>query len=797
MRAIYVTREVSGAVLIGLAIFALCLGERALSQEVGINRGIFSLQQAVAGEALYRRDCASCHGPDLDGGEIGFPLAGRSFRAKWLGRPLSELAELQQRTMPLVSPGSLGARQYSELLAYILLRNNYPTGELLLPAEGQALAGITIVEPAAGVDGEAILAASLPSGEPVGPTVEWLHHRGDSGSTNYSPLDIINRDNVGDLEIAWRWKSDNFGAVQHFNLQTTPIMANGVLYATAGFRRVVVAIDAATGETLWIYRMDEGQRGENAPRKGAGRGVAYWNDGGLERIYSITPGYQLVALDAASGNPIEEFGNYGVVDLKLGLDQKVDLINDPIGASSPPIVVNGVVIVGSAFPGGRAPAKKSMVTGHVRGFDARTGERLWIFHTIPHPGEFGHDTWEDEGWKLTGNTGAWTPMSADPELGYVYLPLEAPTHDFYGGHRPGDNLFSQSLVCLDAATGERVWHYQTVHHGIWDYDLPAPPVLLDIAVDGKEIPAVAQVTKQGFTFVFDRRNGEPVWPIEERAVPKSDVPGEHTSATQPHPTLPVPFDRQGVTENDLNNLTGEIFEEAKRIASEYRMGPLFSPPALYTEEIKGQLVSPTPFGGANWQGAVGDPDTGIIYVSSTTGISALSLVHDPEQSEMDYIGGPGTRIQGPFGLPLARPPWGRITAIDLKTGQHVWMMANADTPDEILAHEKLQGIDIPRTGHNERVGMLVTASLFFAGEGAGLYVATGSGNLLRAHDKQTGEILAAIELPANQSGMPMTYAVNGKQYIVVAVGAQGHAGELVALTLPDVDNSDSEKRGGD
>lgn len=759
------------------------------AQEIDSNSGVFSLEQAVAGAALYRRDCSICHGPDLDGGEIGFPLAGLTFRHKWLGRSLSELAELQRSTMPLASPGSLSDAQYTELLAFILLRNNYAPGKDALGSGAGAMDAITIVEPEGRTDGDSLLAAAAPADIEVGPTVEWLHHRGDPGSTNYSPLDIINRENVGNLEIAWRWKSDNFGEVPHFNLQTTPIMANGVLYATAGFRRAVVAIDAQSGETLWVYRMDEGLRGENAPRKGAGRGVAYWNDNGVERIYVVTPGYQLVSLDAATGRPIEGFGNYGVVDLKLGLDQQVDLVNDPIGASSPPVIVNGVLVVGSAFPGGRAPAKKAMVAGHVRGYDARTGKRLWIFHTIPRPGQFGHDTWKDRGWEFTGNLGAWTPISADPELGYVYLPLEAPTHDFYGGHRVGDNLFSQSLVCLDAATGERVWHFQTVHHGIWDYDLPAPPVLVDIEVEGRRIPAVAQVTKQGYTFVFDRRDGMPVWPIEERPVPQSDVPGEVTSPTQPHPTLPVPFEQQGVTVDDLNDLTPEIFLEAKRIASEYRMGPLYSPPSLYSEEMKGQLVSPMPFGGANWQGAVADPETGMLYVSSSRGVSALSLVNDPEQSEMDYIGGPGVFLEGPFGLPLVRPPWGRITAIDLKTGQHSWTMANADTPEEVLRHEKLRGVDIPRTGHAERVGMLVTKSLLFAGEGAGLYVARGGGNRFRAHDKGTGEILAEMELPANQSGMPMTYAINGVQFIVVAVGAEGHAGELVALKLGDSDES--------
>ena len=368
---------------------------------------------------------------------------------------------------------------------------------------------------------------------------QWRHYGGDAGATRYSPLAQINADNVGDLEVAWRWRSDNYGPAPEFNYRATPLMVDGVLYTTAGYRRAVVAIDAGTGETLWTYRLDEGDR--SAPRRNSGRGVAWWESEGMApRIFMVSPGFHLVALDAATGVPVAGFGDNGVVDLRLELGREVDLQTAPIGSSSPPVVVGNVVVVGSAMPAGGAPRSPEMPPGHVRGYDAITGEMLWIFHTIPQPGEFGNETWEDGSWEYTGNVAVWPPFSADPELGYVYLPVELGTGDYYGGHRPGDNLFSQSIVALDAATGERVWHFQTVRHGIWDYDPPAAPILADIVVEGRAIPAVALLTKQTFTFVFDRRSGEPVWPIEDRPVPQTDVPGEWTSPTQPFPTRPPP-----------------------------------------------------------------------------------------------------------------------------------------------------------------------------------------------------------------------------------------------------------------
>lgn len=747
--------------------------------QADINTGVYTSAQASVGQVVYNRECTICHGPALEGTEGGIALTGNAFMDNWQGRSLAEFIMLTRQTMPVTKPNGLTDTEYANVVAYILNRNAYASGEEILLIDSDQLSEITFSAPENMVIEE--VAASHPA---EGAMVEWLHHRGDAGSKNYSELDLINSDNAENLEVAWRWRSDNFGPVSWPNLQTTPLMANGVLYATAGYRRAVVALDAASGETLWMYRIDEGERGEYAPRKGPGRGVAYRREGDVETIFFISPGYQLIALDAATGRPQESFGNGGIVDLKANVDQELDLVTAPIGASSPPIVIGDVVVVGSAFPAGAAPPTKEMPVGNVTGYDAVTGERRWIFHTIPRPGEPGHETWLDDSWAYTGNVGVWAPMSADPELGYVYLPTEAPTGDYYGGHRPGDNLYSQSLVCLDAETGERVWHFQTVHHPIWDYDPPAPPVLLDINVNGVKIPAVAQITKQGHTFVFDRRNGNPVWPIVETPVPASDVPDEQTAATQPIPSLPEPFMPNGVTVDRLNDLTPEIFEEAKRLAAKYTFGPIFTPATEISESNQGTLLSPSGAGGANWQGAVADPESGIMYVSSAATIGALGMIKDPERSNMQFIQGHG-QVDGPFGLPLLKPPWGRITAVDLNTGKVLWVEPNGQTPDWVTEHEKLAGVELSRTGHQERAGLLVTKSLLFAGEGAGLYAVTGGGSMFRAHDKRTGQVLAEVDLGSNQSGVPMTYAVNGEQYIVVAVGAPNRPGELVALKLAD------------
>jgi quinoprotein glucose dehydrogenase len=640
---------------------------------------------------------------------------------------------------------------------------------------------------------------TMSSASPVG---DWWYYGGDSGSTKYSPLDQITRDNVKNLRIAWRFKSDNFGPVPENNLQATPLAVNGILYSTIGVRRAVVAIDGATGETLWMYRLDEGERGRTAPRLNH-RGVAYWTNGqGDQRILYITPGYQLVALNATTGQPIQSFGTGGIVDLFDGLDQPRPP-NGQIGSSSPPMVVGDIAVIGAALtPTGRT---KENVAAHVRGYDVRTGKRAWIFHTIPRPGEFGNDTWENDSWSYTGNTGVWTPMSADQELGYVYLPIETPTNDFYGGHRPGNNLFAESLVCLDAKTGKRVWHFQFVHHGIWDYDTVAPPILLDITQNGRRIKAVAQVTKQAFTYVFDRATGQPVWPIEERPVAQSDVPGEKTSPTQPFPAKPAAFDRQGVALDHLIDFTPELNREAREMAAQYKLGPLYTPPIISgTGGLRAVLSLPNATGGANWQGGAADPETGALYVSSGTSVSVSAVVHDPQRSQMEFIGGgagppPGRpapqagagrgprppSMFGPQGLPIIKPPYGRITAIDLNSGDHMWMVANGDAPDWIKNHPALQGVTLPRTGRYEHVGLMVTKTLLFAGEGSGLFaVPPGSGGpMFRALDKKTGDTIFEFRLPANQSGIPMSYLAGGRQFIVVAAGAPGVPGEFIALTL--------------
>jgi quinoprotein glucose dehydrogenase len=732
---------------------------------------------AQSNDDAYLRNCAMCHGPELRGQETGPALIGSAFQQKWSAQPAEALDQYTRQRMPPTNPGSLSEGDYAFVNARIRRANGWPVAASVASASpgapSQAASDDVKLHPA--------------------PRAEWLANRGDLGSTSYSPLDQINRDNVGKLRIAWRWKSDNFGPTPEFYFRATPLMAEGVLYTTAGLRRNVVAIDAATGETLWMYRLDEGTRGTSAPRRSSGRGVAYWRSRDASepsRVFTISPGFQLVALDPRNGTPITTFGDHGIVDLKQGLPRVTDLVKSSVGSSSPPVIVGNVIVVGVAFSAGGAPPSKEAIPGFVRAYDVHTGALKWTFHTIPQPGELGNDTWLDGSAEYTGNTGVWTPFTADAEHGYVYLPIEAPTGDFYGGHRHGDNLFADSLVCLDANTGQRVWHFQTIHHDIWDYDLPAPPVLVDITVAGKRIPAVAQVTKAGFTFVFDRLTGKPVWPIKERKVPQTDVPGEKTSPTQPYPTLPEPFEPQGLRVEDLIDFTPQIKAKALEIVSHYRYGPLYMPPSLVEgDKHLGTLIRPNLSGGANWQGAAVDPETGLLYVGSLSTVGPIGLRPDPKISNMRYIGAygegfPQGSLGGPFGLPLVKPPWGRITAINLNTGKHVWMVPNTDAPDWARNNPALKGVDLPRTGSFDQSGLLVTKTLLFAGEGSGLWRAGGGGTKLRAHDKATGAILHEFTLPANQSGVPMTYSVDGRQYLVVAVGARGVPGELVALTLP-------------
>jgi quinoprotein glucose dehydrogenase len=513
-----------------------------------------------------------------------------------------------------------------------------------------------------------------------------------------------------------------------------------------------------------------------------------WRNADQTRLILITPGYQMLAIDPLTQKPDPAFGDNGIVDLRLNLEERfdVDPATIPVGSTSPAMIVGDVIVVGATFPSGGSPQSPQGAAGNIRGYDVHSGELLWKFHTIPQGSEFGVETWRNNSNSVSGAAGAWSTLSADVEHGIVYVPVEAATGDMYGGHRPGDNLFTQSLVALDARTGERLWHFQMVHHDVWDYDPPTGPVLADIVVDGQEIPAAIQLTKMGFVFTFNRLTGEPVWPIEERPVPQTGVPGEQLSPTQPFPTKPAPFEMQGLTEDDLIDFTPELRAEALRILEGYTWGPLYTPPSLVDENNRGTIFMPGFGGGANWQGSAFDPETGVIYIPSTSHPMVVGLQKDSRNTSFDYAMAPGSFVMnGPDGLPLIKPPYGRITAIDMNRGEHLWMMANADTPDAIRNHARLRDVEIPeRTGHGDRGALLATKSLLFAGEGAGLYGGqTGGGRMFRAHDKLTGEILHEMELPAKQTGLPMTYAIDGVQYIVVPIGDTGHPGELVALRV--------------
>jgi glucose dehydrogenase len=605
----------------------------------------------------------------------------------------------------------------------------------------------------------------------------WPDYNGNMSAQRYSPLDQINASNVGSLQLAWRFSTANIGPTPEFNATFTPLKVDGVLYTPVGAHRDIAALDASTGQLLWLWRPQEGERFDAAPRKGSGRGVAYWTDGDKRRILTITPGFHLVSLDADTGLPDPDFGVDGVIDMQLGLRLAGNRDDIDIGSSMPPFVMNNVIVVGPAHLVSMRPPSRENVKGDVRAYDVRTGEHLWTFHTIPRPGEYGYETWLNNSADFTGNTGVWAPMSGDPELGLVYLPVEAPTGDRYGGDRPGNNLFGSSLVAVDIKTGERRWHFQTVRHDIWDWDLPAAPILADLP-NGRKI--VSQVTKQGFVFVFDRATGEPIWPIEDLPVPAGDVPGEWYAATQPFPTRPAGFDRQGITNDDLVDFTPEIYEAALEAVKPFRMGTnVYSPPSLRNAEdgTTGTLSLPSVTGGANWEGAAMDPETGMLYVPSRTVVTVLSVDTDPN-SDVAYSMALGVRTPRAMNLPIVKPPYGRITAIDMNSGDHVWMMANADTPPAIANNPALAGIDIPRTGVETRSGLLLTKTLLFAGEGVG------GSPMLRAHDKQTGEIVAEIEMPGTQTGQPFTYEHDGKQYIVMVVSGRGVASELVAYALP-------------
>jgi len=618
-------------------------------------------------------------------------------------------------------------------------------------------------------------------------TGEWRITGGDAGNTRYSALDQLNRDNVKDLKVAWTWKVDNFGSATEYKTETTPIMVNGVLYFTAGNRRTVVAADAGTGETLWVWRIDEGARIEGGARRNS-RGVAYWTDGREERILTVTPGYQLVALNAKTGHQIPNFGKDGIVDLtkEVEPDSNFNTAIAHLMNTSPPTVSHDIVVIPTSMENGRTPKSKKYPKADIMAFDVRTGKKVWTFHTIPRKGEFGADTWLNNSNEYTGAAGAWAPFSVDEATGYLYLPVEGATGDQYGGQRPGNNLFSSSLVCLDIKTGKRIWHQQLVHHDIWDYDLPSSPILVDVNVNGRPVKAVVQLTKMAFAYAFDRTTGAPLFPIEERPVPQSDAPGEKTSPTQPFPTKPPAFDRQGLSFDDLIDFTPAIKQMALQSVEGFKIGPIFTPPSVVdaTRGMKGTFTFPGS-GGANWEGGAVDPETGYLYVGSATrSDTALYGLRKPNPGETDIeMVGTGSVSPNVQGLPVVKPPYGRITAIDMNRGDIVWQIANGDTPPEIKNHPLLRGVNLPRTGSHSRAGILVTKTLLFAGEGY-------EGQpVFRAYDKKTGAIIWETQIPGGeQSGLPMTYMHRGKQYVVFASSgkpATKTAAQIIAYAIPD------------
>src|SRR5580658_833049 len=670
------------------------------------------------------------------------------------------------------------------------------------------------------------------TGQPSTKNGDWPYYTADLKGTRYSPLDQINAANFSKLEVAWRFKTDNLGPRPEYKLEGTPLVVKGVLYTTGGTRRSVVALDAKTGEQLWVYQFREGKRAAIAPRQLSGRGVSYWTDGkGDDRIVFVTTGYRLIELNAHTGMPIPGFGKDGMVDLKVGMvtgtGKQIDLETGEAGLHSTPLVVKDTVIVGSSFKEGMTVVTHNNTKGVVRAFDAKTGKLLWTFNTIPRPGEFGNETWDNNSWATNGNTGVWTQMTVDEELGLVYLPVESPTSDFYGGERPGNNLFGESLVCVDLKTGKRKWHFQIVHHPIWDYDLSSAPILADINVGGKAIKAVALPSKEAFLYVFDRVTGEPVWPIEERPVPQSDVPGEKTSPTQPFPTKPPAYGRNFLKiPDDLIDFTPELRAQAKDAVARYKTGPMFLPPIVGNSNMLGALDLGNASGGTNWPGAGYDPETHIVYAQAhQSALFPLSLrIPPPGFSDIHYVMGrndtefrvsegpgfgsaadapqpkrapvrvaptPAAPAAAPAGgltvqgLSIVKPPYGVISAIDLDRGELKWTVPYGETPDAVRNNPALKGLDIKNTGQPGSVGLVVTKTLVILGDSQ--VTTTPShprGAMLRAYDKATGKEVGAVYMPAPQSGSPMTYMLDGKQYIVVAVSGGAYSGEYIAYSLP-------------
>jgi len=621
---------------------------------------------------------------------------------------------------------------------------------------------------------------------------EWPAYAGTYAAGRYSPLAQIDSTNAKNLRVVWRWKSPDH-ALKDGNPkigptranESTPLMIAGTLYTSTSLSQVA-AIDAASGATKWVFDPKVYENGLGIPANDGWlhRGVAYWRSGEDERVVILTAFAQMIALDAKTGTPIATFGDNGRVDLAQGLRRPVD--REYYTMSSPPVIIRDVIIVGSSVMDWWA--RRPSPPGDVRGFDVRTGQHLWTFHTVPQAGEPGVESWQDGSWKEAGNANVWAPMSADEELGYVYLPVSTPTNDFYGGHRPGNGLYGDSLVCIEAATGRKVWHYQLIRHGLWDYDTPAAPNLIDINVEGRRLKAIAQITKQAFVYVFDRVTGKPIWPIEDRPVPASSATGERPAPTQPFPTRPAPFDIQGLREDDLIDLTPELRKEALQIIARYDYGPLYTPPSY-----RGTIQVPGVAGGGSWSGGAIDPDTGMLYVG-TNRLPFVVTLRKPKEWEgsYEYIG-EFRYLRGPSGMPLLKPPYGSIVAIDMNTGDHRWRIPVGH--GELFPTIRQLGIQ-GQMGFPARSWALITKTVMIVVQ-MGYYgeprIAQGTGRRVNdlanfdphlwVHDKTNGEMLAQIPLPANATGSPITYMAGGKQFIVFPVGGGPLVEELIAVAL--------------
>ncbi|MGH9312670.1 MAG: PQQ-binding-like beta-propeller repeat protein [Vicinamibacterales bacterium] len=679
---------------------------------------------------------------------------------------------------------------------------------------------------------------------------EWPSYTGDVRGSRYSPLDQINASNFNDLEVAWRFKTDSLGTRPEYKLEGTPLVVGRVLYTTAGTRRAVVALDAKTGELMWVHRYPEGARGAAAPRQLSGRGLAYWTDGkGDERILYVTPGYRLIALDAKTGIMVRSFGKDGVVDMKVGVvfgtGQQIDLETGEIGLHSTPLVVKDLVLVGSAMKEGMTVTTHNNTKGVARAYDARTGKERWTFNGIPRPGEFGNDTWLDNSWAINGNTGVWTQITVDEELELAYLPVETPTSDYYGGKRPGNNLFAESLVCVDLQTGKRKWYFQFVHHPIWDHDMSSAPLIADVTINGKPRKVVAVPSKQAWLYVFDRVTGEPIWPIEEKPVPKGDVPGEWYAPTQPHPPAALMYGRNALNgPDDLIDFTPELRAQALKNLERYKWYPgvVYNPPIVgNVNGLLGGINIGNASGGTNWPGGGYDPETHIVYAQAGTSAIVGESVAPPPQgfSDIPYqagivgqefrlreAAGTGTYADVPSkpraapqeratptapaaapaarragegglnveGLSILKPPYGVLAAIDLDRGQILWRVPHGDTPDVVRNHPALKGLNIPKTGQGGSVGLVITKTLVILGDVQ--FTTTEErprGAMLRAYDKSTGKEVGAIYMPAPQSGSPMTYMVDNRQYIVVAVSGGPYSGEYLAFSLPAEEKTTSSR----